>query len=748
MQEDQNRTTEYSAIEAANKYFEHYGVKGMKWGERKEYEPVARARMSKIKKTAKSTAKTVGKALKPAVQKVEKATSKAVKSTGKAVGKELGGAYKYAKGSVKDRLDLAKLNSKKISEAKAEAKAKAKASEIETKSSIKTESVRAKQQALNDKFTSQQASKANAYDERLQKEVEREQALKDYKLRSTLDIKNAKLNAKLNMIDEKQKQDAQIRLQAKIAKQARKDRRAEDLHDAIMNVPGALSNTAKGIVRGITSGTANAARYAIDAHKENKMHKAELKNIAADTKIKEANARKILEEASSVRKEAQLSARDQKHLAKIDKVQIKNEQEMAKKEAKAYEAQRKFNSALKFMAILGGTVGVAKQIVDFKRYDAGEKGEKPSLLALPEPTKEPVISKNDFKPSKGGGGGGNNSTSKSTVETVSKVMQAINKPNGVLQYKSAAMPGSAPNNRSVQTPSAKPGESRGVPGSIADNLSDATIKNTIGVATLNRKISDVNWTHGNIVGKEGRSSRNIKTLNSQAWPALVNEAIASGNYELARVLMNEQKRNGYNRSWSEDDYLNAVEFFKHFNIQNGTEIEHHGVKGMKWGERREQRGYGSSSPSARRLYRNRGLYSDEELQRRVNRLQTETRLKDLKNNERMSTLDSLNKFLSTTNTTLKNINDLGTNVYGKDEWERVRDSNIAAIRSTEAYSDAAKYFKHITPSKLKVNTDKQDYLYRSSLMSQGLRKELTKSNESDKRLIKELQEENKRLKGN
>ena len=78
-------------------------------------------------------------------------------------------------------------------------------------------------------------------------------------------------------------------------------------------------------------------------------------------------------------------------------------------------------------------------------------------------------------------------------------------------------------------------------------------------------------------------------------------------------------------------------------------LEHHGIKGQKWGIRRFQNPDGTrtalgkrrekenkvdhetlvKSTNAKQLYKNRDQLSDKELRDRVNRIQTEQQLKDL-----------------------------------------------------------------------------------------------------------------------
>lgn len=67
-----------------------------------------------------------------------------------------------------------------------------------------------------------------------------------------------------------------------------------------------------------------------------------------------------------------------------------------------------------------------------------------------------------------------------------------------------------------------------------------------------------------------------------------------------------------------------------------NELYHHGIKGMKWGvrksERREQRNQRKAHNrkyNAKRVYRNRYKYSDQELKQITNRIQNEQQLQSL-----------------------------------------------------------------------------------------------------------------------
>jgi len=91
------------------------------------------------------------------------------------------------------------------------------------------------------------------------------------------------------------------------------------------------------------------------------------------------------------------------------------------------------------------------------------------------------------------------------------------------------------------------------------------------------------------------------------------------------------------------------------------DLYHHGILGQRWGVRRYQNEDGSLTDAGRRrankqarkaelrdrkeAYKNRSLLSDEELNRRINRLQKERQLKELTKSEINSGRSSASKTL-------------------------------------------------------------------------------------------------------
>lgn len=88
------------------------------------------------------------------------------------------------------------------------------------------------------------------------------------------------------------------------------------------------------------------------------------------------------------------------------------------------------------------------------------------------------------------------------------------------------------------------------------------------------------------------------------------------------------------------------------------ELQHHGIRGQKWGIRRFQNKDGTRTPAGKRrekyqtvsqeakqVLKNRNKYSDQELQSKVNRLNNAARLRDLagKDPEKFDALDAYTK---------------------------------------------------------------------------------------------------------
>lgn len=85
------------------------------------------------------------------------------------------------------------------------------------------------------------------------------------------------------------------------------------------------------------------------------------------------------------------------------------------------------------------------------------------------------------------------------------------------------------------------------------------------------------------------------------------------------------------------------------------ELQHHGIRGQKWGVRRFQNKDGTRTPAGKRrekyqtvsqeakeVLKNRNKYSDQELQSKVNRLNNAARLRDLsgRDPEKFNALDA------------------------------------------------------------------------------------------------------------
>lgn len=93
----------------------------------------------------------------------------------------------------------------------------------------------------------------------------------------------------------------------------------------------------------------------------------------------------------------------------------------------------------------------------------------------------------------------------------------------------------------------------------------------------------------------------------------------------------------------------------YYAIDDTEVLEHHGIKGQKWGVRRFQREDGTRTPAGKKrqkyqtvsqeakdVLKNRNKYSDAELQSKVNRLNNAARLRDLagRDTEKKNILDS------------------------------------------------------------------------------------------------------------
>ena len=129
-----------------------------------------------------------------------------------------------------------------------------------------------------------------------------------------------------------------------------------------------------------------------------------------------------------------------------------------------------------------------------------------------------------------------------------------------------------------------------------------------------------------------------------------NQKVEIKNHALAKTLIMAAFNMSYSPS-SKDVFDENVMTYRSFNHSDNQtpvytdSIEHHGVKGMKWGQRKSRRGTGSSTSSRphsgaisyiqtrsanknrakqwRSQYNNRGSMSTEELRRAVNRLNLE-----------------------------------------------------------------------------------------------------------------------------
>ena len=108
---------------------------------------------------------------------------------------------------------------------------------------------------------------------------------------------------------------------------------------------------------------------------------------------------------------------------------------------------------------------------------------------------------------------------------------------------------------------------------------------------------------------------------------------------------------------------------KTLNVQRINSLAHHGVKGMKWGVRKDESHSGSKF--RRDVIKGRGTMSDEQLRKAINRLQMEKRLKDLASEDLGVGRKAVGSFLGKVGTTLvtSTVNQVGTTIgssLGKD----------------------------------------------------------------------------------